>query len=108
MLGSDITLVFRLIMGVVISKGDSTMGKSSQKKDKDVIPRAMPVMAYQVVPGQKVYGRQAVRWVDYQEAWDTRPEPLRRSDRPKPLNRGKYIRLDGSEYQIDAVGQVVG
>lgn len=58
-----------------------------------------------IVEGQTVYGRQAVRW-PVAEAWSLRPEPLSFNDQPKPGSRGKYIRPDGSEYQFDACGKV--
>ena len=63
------------------------------------------VLSYELIPDTKVYGRPAVRY-DFEEAWERRPEPLSPEDRPKPDNRGKYIRPDGSEYQFDAIGQV--
>jgi len=66
-----------------------------------VIPTG--ALSYEIVEGEKVYGRQAVKY-SQKEAWDTRPEPDSPTDLPKPLNRGKYIRQDGSEYQIDATG----
>lgn len=64
------------------------------------------VLAYEIVEDVKVYGRQAVRYGMLREAWDLRPEPLSPNDRPKPGNRGKYIRPDDTEYQFDAIGQV--
>jgi len=70
--------------------------------NKGITPK---IASFEVIPGQRVYGRQAVRY-DLQEAWDLRPEPESSEDRPKPLNRGKYIKPDGSEYQIDATGVI--
>ena len=64
-----------------------------------------PEQAYEFIPDVKVYGGLAVQY-DLDEAWDLRPELLDENDRPKPDNRGKYIRPDGSEYQIDVTGQV--
>ena len=61
---------------------------------------------YEVIPDVKVYGRQAVRYSGLHEAWDFRPEPLSPDDTPMALNRGKYIRPDGSEYIFDACGKV--
>jgi len=82
-----------------ITNGGITNGGITLETGLDVIP-------YDVIFGQRVYGRQAVKY-DLQEAWDLRPEPESPGDRPKPLNRGKYIRPDGSEYQIDAIGGII-
>ncbi len=62
--------------------------------------------AYDIVPDVKVYSRSAVVYAGLREAWQCRPEPLSPDDKPKPLNRGKYIRPDGSEYIFDACGKV--
>ncbi len=51
----------------------------------------------------KVYGRPAVHY-DHDD-FDTRPEPLNITDTPLPLNRGRYTREDGTQYQFDAIGQ---
>ncbi len=59
---------------------------------------------YVTVENAKVYGRQAVKY-DIPEAWELRPEPLSPDDQPKPKNRGKYIRPDGTEYLFDACGK---
>ena len=74
-------------------------------KDGKVSVPQVSVPNYDVVENQTVYGRQAVKY-DLAEAWDLRPEPLSKEDTPKLLNRGKYVRPDGSEYQFDAIGQV--
>lgn len=60
-------------------------------------------LRYEIVEDVRVYSREAVRY-DLREAWDLRPKPNCPNDKPKPKNRGRYIRVDGSEYQIDAVG----
>lgn len=60
--------------------------------------------SYELVEGEQVYGRQAVRY-GLHEAWDLRPQPDSPEDRPKPSNRGVYIRPDGTEYIIDATGR---
>lgn len=60
-------------------------------------------VGFEPVEGQTVYHRPAVRY-DLSEAWDFRPEPDSPNDKPKLHNRGRYIRPDGSHYQIDAVG----
>jgi hypothetical protein len=80
---------------------------NSQPKGTTKVDNVIPTYDYDVIPGEKVYGRQAVIYSDIAEAnWPTRPEPLSPEDYPKPYNRGKYIRPDGSEYQFDATGQV--
>jgi len=65
--------------------------------------KSLSVPAYKLIQGA-VYGRRAVQY-DLSERWSSRPEPLASDDRPKSLNRGKYIRPDGSEYQFDARGR---
>ena len=65
-----------------------------------------PGQPYQLIPYTKVYGRPAVRYEKLREPWGLRPEPLSSDDKPKPGNRGKYIRPDKTEYQFDAIGQV--
>ncbi len=47
-----------------------------------------------------------MKYPDLREAWDFRPVPLAPEDTPKPLDRSKYIRPDGSEYQFDTSGKV--
>ena len=58
----------------------------------------------EVVEGQQVYGRQAVRY-DLKERWELRPAPDDPNDIPVLDNRGRYDRPDGGGYQIDAVGK---
>ena len=58
---------------------------------------------YVPVEGEAVYGRQAVSYPGVAD-FETRPEPLDPADSPKPQNRGKYIRPDGTEYQSDSQG----
>lgn len=70
-----------------------------------VKPTVTQGQVVKIIEGETVYGRQAVRW-PVSEAWDTRPELLDFNDQPKPGNRGKYIRVDGSEYIFDACGKV--
>ncbi len=66
---------------------------------------SVPEDMFLSVPGQ-VYGRQAVHY--HVDDFDTRPEPLDPTDTPKPGNRCKYTRADGSEYQFDCLGHVFG
>ncbi len=83
--------------------------RTEPKSNTKVTKVEHKVPAYELVPDEKVYSRPAVRYKDpkdLREVWDTRPEPLSPDDIPKPLNRGKYIRPDGSEYQFDACGKV--
>ena len=51
-----------------------------------------------------VYGRQAVSYK--QDKFSTRPEPLNADDAPRPLDRGRYTRPDGTVYMFDSGGQV--
>ena len=62
-------------------------------------------LRYEIVEGEKVYGRQAVRYTKLAEPWDTRPQPDDPLDIPRMNNRGIYTRLDGTSYQIDACGK---
>lgn len=82
----------------------STCRKALQRRNASVTSAKCDTLEYVTLEG-KIYGRQAVRY-DLHEAWYLRPEPLSPNDRPKPLNRGKYIRPDGSEYQFDCIGKV--
>lgn len=54
----------------------------------------------------KVYGRHAVVYENFPEAWDLRPEPLDPSDVPVKFNRCRYTRPDGSQYIFDSCGKV--
>lgn len=58
-----------------------------QPEPEQVLPEQdnpnSPDFPYELVEGEKVYGRQAVRYF-FAEAWDTRPEPLNQDDEPKP------------------------
>ncbi len=58
--------------------------------------------AHAQLEGVKVYGRQAVLC----DQFKTRPEPLDITDKPVPLNRGRYVTKDNEVYQFDAVGNV--
>lgn len=50
----------------------------------------------------KCYNRPAIPCSEF----STRPAPRDVTDTPKPKNRGKYVRADGSEYQFDFCGMV--
>lgn len=98
----------KLNKGVTISESgcDIVTVESNCDTVEDVtVDKPIPAYDMTMLGGVKVNGRQAVRY-DFEEAWDLRPEPLSLDDRPKLLNRGKYIRPDGSEYQFDVTGQV--
>ena len=70
-------------------------------------PLEVSVPGYEIVEGEKVYGRQAVRY-QLKERWDTRPSPDSPDDSPRPFNRCVYDRPDGSSYLIDACGLTHG
>ena len=57
---------------------------------------------YLLVPEDKVYHRQAVKYIV--DGFDTRPIPDNVEDKPVKGNRGRYKREDGSQYQIDDAG----
>jgi len=57
---------------------------------------------YILVSGDKVYHRQAVKYIV--DGFDTRPIPDNVEDKPVKGNRGRYKREDGSQYQIDDAG----
>ena len=57
---------------------------------------------YLLVSGDKVYHRQAVKYIV--DGFDTRPIPDNVEDKPVKGNRGRYKREDGSQYQIDDAG----
>ena len=57
---------------------------------------------YILVPEDKVYHRQAVKYIV--DGFDTRPIPDNVEDKPVKGNRGRYKREDGSQYQIDDAG----
>ena len=73
-------------------------------------------LPYSIVPGKKVYHRQAVIFKDEEEGvknslgaeWTTRPEPENPTDVPNKDNQCIYTRANGSRYIIDASGEVVG
>lgn len=77
----------------------------TDKAESVTVPSVTQGQVVEIIEGETVYGRQTVRWPVH-EAWDTRPEPLGFNDQPKSGNRGKYIRLDGSEYIFDVCGRV--
>ncbi len=54
------------------------------------------------LPDQTVYGRPAISCSEF----SSRPEPEQPDDKPVSGNRGRYRRLDGTEYQIDSVGKI--
>ena len=57
---------------------------------------------YLLVSGDKVYHRQAVKYIV--DGFATRPIPDNVDDTPVSGNRGRYAREDGSQYQIDDAG----
>jgi len=69
-----------------------------------VLDVTVPVMSYELVEGETVYGRPAVKYA-LKEAWATRPKPDSPNDIPVKDNRGRYITPDGVAYQIDATGR---
>lgn len=75
-----------------------------QENGKVSVP-AVSVPGYEIIEGEQVFCRQAVKY-NLSQGWNVRPEPLSPEDKPKPNNRGKYIRPDGSEYQFDVSGEV--
>ena len=80
-----------------------TVTSPTVTKPESVTVKTSAAPGPELVPDEKVYGRPAVRY-DMPECWDLRPEPDSPDDVPVPGNRGRYNRLDGSGYQIDAVG----
>jgi hypothetical protein len=62
------------------------------------------VSLFSYIQEQTVYHRPAVSYET--DKFLTRPEPLDVTDTPCPRNRGRYTRLDGTQYQLDCVGQV--
>ena len=72
---------------------------------KVIVPDISVPQPYELVPGELVYSRPAVKYPQHREQWDTRPEPDSPSDIPVKDTRGKYERANGACYQIDASGK---
>lgn len=99
--------------GSTVTKRDETVTKPKRdgvtKSEDQADPNKAPGssdsigLRHEIVEGEKVYNRQAVRY-NLGEPWDTRPQPDDPLDIPTAGGRGLYARLDGSTYQIDATG----
>ncbi len=76
----------------------STQNPDAQEPAQSTIS----VEAYETITAHTVYNRQAVSY--QHDKFRTRPEPLDVTDTPCPCNRGRYTRLDGSQYQFDCLG----
>lgn len=91
------------------AKGVTNSNAEGMTENGNVIPEPQAdVIPYNILPYEKVYGRQAVIYPGLKEAWATRPIPDDPTDKPIPNNRGMYRKADGGSYLVDACGSTHG